>query len=104
MKYTVVALASRNNVIMNIEYEEHKASKIKRKRNVATQKYSTKNKGKVKTTEGKEKFKEQQSKSIEQKKLKCTNNISDTQYTKTDIGHHFLINIMPVAIFYSFIL
>ena len=50
------------------------------------------------------KFKEQQSKSNMRKKLKTTNNISDIEYIKTDIGHYFLINVIPVAFLHSFIL
>ena len=88
----------------NIQDVKHKASEIKRKRNVATQKYSTKHKSKEKTPEGKIKFKEQQKKSLERKYLRNNSIISNIQYIEKDIGHYFLINVIPLAILHSFIL
>ena len=59
VKYTAVTQSSCQRLIKIIQDVEHKASDIKRKRNFATQNYSAKNKGKVKTPEQKRKYKKQ---------------------------------------------
>ena len=46
MKYTVVTESSHEDLINKIQDVKDKASEIKRKRNLSTQKYYSKNKGK----------------------------------------------------------